>query len=159
MLPTHWEAVKTIYEAGIATGQATFQESAPPWAAWDKAHLAKPRLVATEGPDVLAWAALTPVSDRCVYAGVAEVSVYVAEKARGRGIGKQLLQALITASEAENIWTLQAGIFPENLASVRLHLLCGFRVIGTREKIGQMKGHWRDTLILERRSRIVGLAQ
>ncbi len=156
MLPTHWEAVKTIYEEGIATGDATFQTSAPPWEEWDAAHLQAARLVAVENDTVLGWAALTPVSGRCVYAGVAEVSVYVSAGARGRGLGKQLLNALVTASEAAGLWTLQAGIFPENAASIAIHKACGFRVAGTREKIGKMYGLWRDTVLLERRSKVAG---
>jgi L-amino acid N-acyltransferase YncA len=156
MLPTNWEAVKTIYEEGIATGHATFQTSAPAWDEWDAAHLPTARLVAIEKDTVLGWAALTPVSGRCVYAGVAEVSVYVSIAARGRGLGKQLLNALVAASEAAGLWTLQAGIFPENKASIAIHKACGFRVLGTRERIGQMNGVWRDTILLERRSNIVG---
>jgi L-amino acid N-acyltransferase YncA len=156
MLPTHWEAVKTIYEEGIATGNATFQTSAPGWEEWDAAHLPTARLVAVENDTVLGWAALTPVSGRCVYAGVAEVSVYVSAAARGKGLGKQLLNALVTASEAAGLWTLQAGIFPENAASIAIHEACGFRVLGTREKIGKMHGQWRDTVLLEKRSKVTG---
>jgi len=156
MLPEHWPSVKKIYEEGIATGNATFQTTAPEWEEWDAAHVKNSRLVAVENDEVLGWAALTAVSGRCVYAGVGEISVYVAAAARGKGIGKKLLQALIAASEKNNFWTLQAGIFPENEASVKIHEDCGFRIIGKREKIGQMKGLWRDTLLLERRSTIVG---
>jgi L-amino acid N-acyltransferase YncA len=156
MLPTHWPAVKTIYEEGIATGHATFQTSAPGWEEWDAAHLPEARLVAVENDTILGWAALTPVSGRCVYAGVAEVSVYVSAAARGKGLGKQLLNALVAASEAAGLWTLQAGIFPENAASIAIHEACGFRVLGTREKIGKMPGQWRDTVLLERRSKVVG---
>ncbi len=156
LLPQHWPAVKTIYEEGIATGHATFQTSAPAWDEWDAAHLPTARLVAAENDTVLGWAALTPVSGRCVYAGVAEVSVYVNTTARGRGLGKQLLTALVAASEAAGLWTLQAGIFPENKASIAIHKACGFRVLGTRERIGQMNGVWRDTVLLERRSEVVG---
>ncbi len=157
MLPDHWPAVKAIYEDGLATGNASFQTSAPSWEEWDAAHLKHSRLVALEGNTILGWAALTPVSGRCVYAGVAEVSVYIHSASRGHGIGKTLLQALITESEKNGIWTLQAGIFPENSASVKLHEKCGFRVIGIREKIGQMHGVWRDTVLLERRSTEVGI--
>ncbi len=157
LLPQHWEAVKKIYEEGIATGNATFQTSAPSWEEWDAAHSAKPRLVAVENNEVLGWAAITPVSGRCVYAGVAEVSVYVSAAARGKGVGKQLLNALIEQSETQNFWTLQAGIFPENIASIALHHSLGFRTIGTREKIGKMKGIWRDTVLLERRSDKTGI--
>ncbi len=157
MLPNHWPAVKAIYEDGLATGNASFQTGAPSWEEWDAAHLEHSRLVALEGNTVLGWAALTPVSGRCVYAGVAEVSVYIDPASRGKGVGKALLQALITESEKKGLWTLQAGIFPENTASVHLHEKCGFRVIGTREKIGQVHGVWRDTVLLERRSTEVGI--
>ncbi|MES2006239.1 MAG: N-acetyltransferase family protein [Bacteroidota bacterium] len=157
LLPTHWEAVKKIYEEGIATGNATFQTTAPSWEEWDTAHVSAPRLVAIENNTVLGWAAITPVSGRCVYAGVCEISVYVSAATRGKGIGKQLLQSLIEASEKENYWTLQAGIFPENTASIRLHESCGFRIIGKREKIGKMNGVWRDTILLERRSTLTGI--
>lgn len=157
MMAGHWPAVKAIYESGIATGNATFQTGAPAWEEWDAAHIPYCRLVAIENEEVLAWAALTPVSGRCVYAGVAEVSVYVASAARGKGLGRQLLASLISESEQHNFWTLQAGIFPENEASVRLHEACGFRIVGRREKIGQMHGVWRDTLLLERRSTAVGV--
>jgi L-amino acid N-acyltransferase YncA len=156
LLPHHWPAVKAIYEAGIATGQATFETKAPDWEQWDAAHLAACRLVAVEGTDVLGWAALTPVSGRCVYAGVGEVSVYVSPEVRGKGVGTQLLRALVAASEAEGLWTLQAGIFPENVASIRLHEANGFRALGTRERIGKMNGAWRSTVLLERRSSVVG---
>jgi phosphinothricin acetyltransferase len=152
MLPAHWNAVKEIYEEGITTGHATFQTEAPGWEEWDKAHSAKPRLVAIENDTILGWAAITPVSGRCVYAGVGEVSVYVSANARGKGIGKQLLLALIDQSEKENFWTLQAGIFPENAASIAIHKACGFRIVGTRERIGKMNNTWRDTVLLERRS-------
>lgn len=152
LLPQHWEAVKTIYEDGIATGNASFQTSAPSREEWNNDHILHSRFVAVENGAVLGWAALTPVSRRCVYAGVAEVSVYVSPESQGKGVGKALLNALIEASEANGLWTLQAGIFPENKASVRLHESCGFRIIGAREKIGKMHGVWRDTLLLERRS-------
>jgi phosphinothricin acetyltransferase len=152
----HWQAVRAIYEEGIATGDATFERSAPPWPAWDTAHLPFARLVAEDGDAVLGWAALSRVSDRCAYAGVAEVSVYVKGAARRRGVGAALLEALVRESEANGIWTLTAGIFPENTASVRLHERAGFRVVGTRERIGKLDGRWRDALILERRSRVVG---
>jgi phosphinothricin acetyltransferase len=156
--PADWEAVRAIYLAGIATGNATFEQSAPEWAAWDAGHLAQPRLAARAADDaVLGWAALSPVSGRCVYAGVAEVSVYIAEGARGQGVGRALLQQLVADSEAAGIWTLQAGIFPENTASVTLHQYCGFRIVGRRERLGQMQGVWRDVLLLERRSAIAGV--
>ncbi|GGB21052.1 GNAT family N-acetyltransferase [Puia dinghuensis] len=157
LLPAHWSAVKTIYEAGLATGNASFQTSAPSWEDWDTAHLAHSRLVALDGDVVAGWAALTPVSGRCVYAGVAEVSIYVDDSYRGQGVGKALLQALITESEARGIWTLQAGIFPENTASLRLHEWAGFRRVGVREKIGKIGDRWRDTVLLEKRSKTVGL--
>jgi phosphinothricin acetyltransferase len=157
MTAGEWSAVRAIYLEGIATGNATFEKSAPEWQKWDDGHLAKCRLVARSGNDVLGWAALSPVSGRCVYAGVAEVSVYVAERTRGRGIGQRLLAALVEASEREGIWTLQAGIFPENVHSIAIHKHCGFRILGTREKIGCMDGRWRDVVLMERRSRIAGV--
>ena len=157
MQPTDWRQVKSIYEEGIKTGNATFEQQAPEWEAWDIGHLKNGRIVAIEDNKVIGWAALTPVSGRCVYAGVAEVSVYVHPATRGKGVGKQLLHRLVEESEADNLWTLQAGIFPENAASVKIHEDCGFRVIGKRERIGKMNGVWRDTLLLERRSNKVGL--
>jgi L-amino acid N-acyltransferase YncA len=158
MLPFDWEQVREIYVQGIATGLATFEQSAPAWPAWHAARLPAPRLVARNDDGSLAgWAALSPVSSRCVYGGVAEVSVYVAEDQRGRGVGLALLSALIEQSEAAGLWTLQAGIFPENTASVALHHRCGFRTVGCREKLGQLDGVWRDVLLLERRSHIVGV--
>ena len=157
LLPEHWEQVKSIYESGIATGNATFQTSAPDWEEWNQSHIQNCRLVAIENGRVLGWAALTPVSGRCVYAGVAEVSVYVHEDARAKGVGDSLLKALIEASEAANFWTLQAGIFPENTASLHVHEKNGFRKVGFREKIGKMKEVWRDTILLERRSTKTGL--
>lgn len=147
-----WPAVQAIYLEGIATGNATFETSAPQWEIWDVGHLKSCRLVARLEGEIVGWAALSPVSGRCVYAGVAEVSVYVAEKGRGRGVGGALLKALVEASEREGIWTLQAGIFPENQASIAIHLRCGFREVGRRERIGKMSGRWRDVLLLERRS-------
>lgn len=156
MRPEDWPAVSTIYREGIAAGDATFETEVPPWEQWDRVHLGICRLVARWGSEVVGWAALTPVSGRCVYAGVAEVSVYVDEALRGRGIGVQLLRALVRSSELEGIWTLQAGIFPENEASVRMHERCGFRLVGRRERLGKVNGRWRDVLLLERRSRVVG---
>ncbi|GAB3841333.1 GNAT family N-acetyltransferase [Hymenobacter jeollabukensis] len=154
----HWPEVRAIYEAGIATGNATFTTEAPSWDEWHRGHLTHSRLVALDEAtgQVLGWAALSPVSGRCVYGGVAEVSVYVAAEARGQGLGRALLLALITASEAQGMWTLQAGIFPENEPSVRLHEAAGFRLVGRRERIGRMGSRWRDTLLLERRSAVVG---
>jgi len=157
MRPEHWPSVKAIYEAGLSTGNASFQTSAPSWEEWDKSHLAHSRLVALDGDAVAGWAALTPVSGRCVYAGVAEVSVYIDASCRGKGVGKTLLQSLVSHSEQNGIWTLQAGIFPENTASIRLHESVGFRQIGIREKIGKMGDRWRDTVLLEKRSETVGL--
>lgn len=156
MLPGHWEAVKQIYEEGIATGHATFQTEAPAWPDWDAGHIAGCRFVALEGNEVLGWAALTPVSGRCVYAGVAEVSVYVGAKARGKSIGSLLLQKLIEESEKNGFWTLQSGIFPENKASIAIHEKNGFRIVGYREKIGKMGTVWRDNVFMERRSAVVG---
>jgi L-amino acid N-acyltransferase YncA len=157
MTAADWPTVRTIYEQGVATGHATFQTVAPAWDAWDAAHLPSCRLVARLDGRVIGWAALSPVSSRAVYAGVAEVSVYVAADARGRGVGRALLQALVTTSEDDGRWTLQAGIFPENVASVHLHEQCGFRVVGRRERIGALAGVWRDVLLLERRSALVGV--
>lgn len=157
LTPGHWDAVRAIYLEGIATGNATFQQTAPDWSEWHKSHLPTCRIVALRNNEVLGWAALSPVSGRCVYAGVAEVSVYVAQSARGTGIGSALLTDLITASEAENIWTLQAGIFPENIASIHLHTNAGFRIVGTRERLGSMNACWRDVVLLERRSAAAGM--
>ena len=155
MRPEDWPAVRAIYEAGIATGDATFETAAPSWEAWDAAHLAAHRLVASECDRVLGWAALAAVSDRCAYAGVGEDSVYVAPEAHGRGVGRLLLGALVSGAEQAGIWTVQTGIFPENQASVRLHQACGFRVVGVRERLGQLHGRWRDVLLLERRSPLI----
>lgn len=157
MRPDDWPAVEAIYREGIATGLATFETETPSWGRWDAAHRPDCRLVARDGDRVLGWAALSPVSDRCVYAGVAENSIYIAAAARGQGIGKVLLRALIEASEAAGIWTLQTGIFPENAASLALHRSCGFRIVGIRERIGQLHGVWKDVVFLERRSRVVGI--
>ena len=156
MLAADWPAVREIYLEGIATRQATFETQAPSWAAWDASHSAFARLVAREGETVVGWAALSPVSARQAYAGVAEVSVYVAKSQRGAGLGRQLLEALIDASEANGIWSLQAVMFPENAGSVALHRHCGFREVGRRERIGELDGVWRDTILLERRSPKIG---
>jgi L-amino acid N-acyltransferase YncA len=153
-----WTDVAEIYGQGIRTGNATFQQEIPAWDEWNNGHLKKCRIVAVQKNDIVGWAALSPVSGRCVYAGVAEVSIYVAEHLRGQKIGAHLLEALIAESEKEGIWTLQAGIFPENTSSIKIHTALGFREVGYREKIGKMKGVWRDTLLLERRSAIVGTA-
>jgi L-amino acid N-acyltransferase YncA len=157
LTPDDWTAVRSIYLEGIATGHATFEKTAPEWDDWDARHLRSCRIVARSAREVFGWAALTPVSGRCVYAGVAEVSIYVAERARGRGIGLELISALVKASETQGVWTLQAGIFPENQASIALHKRAGFRIVGTRERLGQMDGRWRDVMLMERRSRIAGL--
>jgi L-amino acid N-acyltransferase YncA len=159
MTTDHAEAVLTIYQAGLDTGEASFETTAPPWPQWDSAHLPDHRFVAVDPTGtgtVLGFAALSKVSDRRVYAGVAEVSVYVAPGARGRGVGIALLARLVAATEAAGIWTLQTGIFPENAASIALHQAAGFRVVGRRERLGQHHGRWRDVLLLERRSTIAG---
>ena len=166
MPPDLWPAVREIYREGIATGNATFETEVPDWEKWDSSHRKDCRLVALEpraerilevlipleGVHVLGWAALSPVSSRRVYNGAAEVSVYVAAAARGRGVGKALLQLLVQQSEANGLWTLQAGIFPENAASISLHRLCGFREVGVRRRIGTLGDTWRDVLLMERRS-------
>ena len=157
LLPEHWPAVKTIYEEGIKTGNATFEKQSVGWETWTSSHLAHSRIVAKVDNEIAGWAVLTVVSGRCVYAGVGEVSVYVAEKFRGQKIGNALLQELIKQSEQNNIWTLQAGIFPENKGSIKIHETNGFRNVGYREKIGQMNGIWRDTILMERRSSVVGI--
>jgi len=154
--PDDWPAVEAIYREGIATGMATFETETLPWEQWDAAHRPDCRLVARDGNRVLGWSVLSPVSDRCAYAGVAENSIYIAAAARGQGIGKRLLGVLVEASEAAGIWTLQTGIFPENAASLALHQACGFRIVGTRERVGQLHGVWKDVVFLERRSRVVG---
>jgi L-amino acid N-acyltransferase YncA len=148
--------VKLIYEQGIATKNATFETTAPDWEEWNKKYIENCRFVAVSNGKVVGWAALSAVSGRCVYAGVCEVSVYIHEDHKGKGIGKKMLNALITASEQNSIWTLQSGIFPENAVSIKLHLDLGFREVGRREKIGKMDGIWRDTVLLERRSGVIG---
>ena len=153
--PDDWPAVREIYEAGIATGDATFETAAPGWQVWDATHLADHRLVARDGGRVVGWTALAPVSDRCAYAGVAEDSIYVAPDLQGRGVGRALLSAVVASAEQGGIWTVQTGIFPENQASVRLHQACGFRVVGLRERLGRLQGRWRDVLLLERRSPVI----
>jgi phosphinothricin acetyltransferase len=150
-----WPEVAQIYEDGIATGVASFETAAPSWEAWDAAH-SDIRVVAELDGRVAGWCALSPVSDRCCYRGVAEESVYVASWAQGRGVGRALLEHVIEESEAEGIWTLQAGVFPENKPSLRLHLGCGFRLVGVRERLGEAGGVWRDVLLLERRSEVTG---
>lgn len=156
LLPKHWLEVAKIYEQGIATGNATFQTHAPEWEHWDQSHAAQVRLVAVNNENVSGWAAISTVSNRPVYSGVGEVSVYIDPAFQGRGVGKLLLEQLIALSEQHGFWTLQAGIFPENTASLKLHASLGFRIIGRREKIGKMNNVWRDTVLLERRSSVVG---
>ncbi len=155
MTADDWKNVSEIYRQGIETGNATFQQEIPTYTDWDNGHLKNCRIVAIKDNEVAGWAALTPVSGRCVYAGVAEVSVYVADKNRGH----KLLEKLIIESENEKLWTLQAGIFPENIASLKIHEALGFRKIGHRERIGQMNGIWRDIILLERRSKLIGIGQ
>jgi L-amino acid N-acyltransferase YncA len=156
MTAEDWNAVANIYNEGIATGNATFQQKAPTWEEWDADHIKNCRLVLAINNEIAGWAALTAISERCVYAGVAEVSVYVSELHRGKKIGSQLLEQLISESETERLWTLQAGIFPENIGSIKIHEKLGFRKVGYREKIGKMNGVWRDTVLLERRSAVIG---
>jgi len=157
MTPADWPAVSRIYAEGIATGHATFETEVPDWLSWDQGHHQECRLVVDSQGDVIAWAALSPVSRRNVYRGVAEHSIYVDPGSRGRGVGKLLLRALIASSEDAGFWTLQTSIFPENEASIALHTREGFRIIGRRESVAQHHGMWRDTVLMERRSAIVGL--
>lgn len=156
LLETHWPAVRTIYEAGIASGMATFETAVPEWEAWDTAHRPDCRIVALRGEQVVGWAALTPTSRRHAYRGVAEISVYVAPDARHQGVGHALLRSMVACSEGNEVWMLQATIFPENEASLALHQSAGFRVVGRRERIACLHGRWRDTLLLERRSSLTG---
>lgn len=152
-----WNSVASIYKQGIATGFATFETNVPDFETWDSAHLKTCRIVAIQGDEIVGWAALSPVSGRCVYGGVGEVSVYIAANARGLGVGKRLMEQLILESEKEGLWTLQSGIFPENEASIQLHNKMGFRYIGKREKIGRtVEGIWRDNVLFERRSSVIG---
>jgi phosphinothricin acetyltransferase len=157
MLPADWRAVSGIYAEGLARGNATFDTSIPEWPAWDAGHLAAPRLVARMDDRVVGWAALGPVSSRACYRGVAEVSIYVAEAAQGRGVGRMLMDALILASEAAGMWTLHSSIHADNPTSVALHLRAGFRVVGRRERIARRADGWADTIIMERRSDVVGI--
>jgi phosphinothricin acetyltransferase len=157
MHPKDWPAVSQIYKEGITTGYATFEKEVPTYENWNKAHIKECRLIACEEDTTMGWAALSPVSSRCVYGGVAEVSVYVSNDHRGKGIGKHLLLSLIDASEKAGYWTIQAGIFPENKASTIIHEQCGFRLIGRRERVGKLDGIWKDNLIFERRSTSVGI--
>jgi len=156
MRPEDYPLVSAIYREGIDTGDATFETEVPAWSDWDASHLPRCRLVARRGAELLGWAALGPVSERRAYAGVAEVSVYVGKAHRGAGVGKALLAALVAESERFGIWTLQAGIFPENEASLALHCAAGFRQVGKREKLGRVRDRWRDVTLLERRSLTVG---
>lgn len=158
MLEPDWAQVAKIYSEGIETGFATFETKVPDYASWDKAHITSCRLVAESENEILGWAALSPVSSRCVYGGVAEVSVYIGKNARGKGVGKALMEKLITESENAGYWTLQSGIFPENQASIKLHEKVGFRFLGKRERVGKTNtGDWKDNLLFERRSKIVGV--
>ena len=153
--PGDWPEVAEIFEAGIRTRSATFETVVPAWEEWDPAHLPGHRLVAVEEGAVVGWAALAPASTRACYAGVAEASVYVARERQGRGVGRALLERLVRDAEAAGLWTIQTSVFPENRASLALHLRCGFRVVGVRERIARLDGVWRDTLLLERRDRAV----
>lgn len=157
MRPTDWPDVARVYGDGIATGIATFETGVPDWETWDRAHVSNCRVVAEIEEALVGWAALSPTSAREVYRGVAEASVYVASAARGQGVGSAVLGELVSCSEREGYWTLQAGIFPENEASIRIHQRHGFRVVGTRRRIGASNGRWRDVLLLERRSETVGV--
>jgi L-amino acid N-acyltransferase YncA len=157
----HWPEVERIYRAGIATGHATFESEPPTWESFDASRLPAHRLVAVDGDAVLGWAAASAVSDRCVYAGVVEHSVYVDPAAQGRGTGRLLLDALAASTEAAGVWTIQSGIFPENAASLAVHAAAGFRVVGVRERVGRMtygalSGRWRDVVTVERRSPVIG---
>jgi phosphinothricin acetyltransferase len=151
----HWPDAARIYAEGIATGNATFETDVPPFERWDTGHLPEHRFVAVRDGDVVGWAAVSPVSDRCVYGGVVENSVYVDERARGTGVGRALLEHLIRSTESAGIWTIQTGIFPENVASIALHERVGFEVVGRRKRLGRLNGVWRDVLLLERRSEVV----
>jgi L-amino acid N-acyltransferase YncA len=157
LLPADWPSVRAIYLEGIATGNATFESEAPEWPEWDSKHLKDARLVAEMDGKVVGWAALSPVSSRCVYSGVAELSIYIASAMRGKGVGKALMDAVVAESEAGGYWTLRSGIFPENKASLALHQKSGFRILGTQERIGKMDGRWRDVVLMERRSTVIGM--
>jgi L-amino acid N-acyltransferase YncA len=156
LVPLDWPEVARIFEEGIRSGNATFELEAPAWEAWDAAH-SEIRVVAELEGRVVGWAALSPKSERHCYRGVAESSVYVEEAGQGRGVGRALMDEVIARAEAAGLWTLEAGIFPENKASLRLHLGCGFRLVGVRERLGEANGEFRDVLLLERRSEVVGL--
>lgn len=159
MTQLDWQQVSHIYFEGIKTGKATFQSEVPTWEDWNNAHITPCRLVVRSDDDILGWAALSPTSSRCVYAGVAEVSIYIAVKYRGQGLGKVLLEDLIKLSEENGFWTLQSGIIRENTSSIVLHEKCGFRELGIREKVGKMNnGKWHDVVLMERRSKVVGIS-
>lgn len=153
----HYPNISRIYKEGIETGHATFETTVPEWEDWDKSKLKHSRLAAIVDDTVVGWAALSPVSNRCVYEGVAEVSIYISNMHKGKGIGTALISKLIDDSEANGIWTLQSGMFPENEATVALHQRFGFRLVGYREKIGKLGKTWRDTIIMERRSKTIGI--
>ncbi|TDT46663.1 phosphinothricin acetyltransferase [Maribacter spongiicola] len=157
MLPTDWEFVANIYKEGIDTGMATFETKVPTYEAWDKAHMSTCRFVAESNTEIMGWVALSPVSNRCVYGGVAEISVYISKKSRGKGLGRSLLEHVISASEQEGIWTLQSGIFPTNYSSIKVHEATGFRMIGKRERVGKLHGKWIDNVLFEKRSSVVGI--
>ena len=152
-----WKDVRAIYIEGIATKNATFEQNAPNWEDWNRNHLSIGRFVARENNQIIGWAALSPISKRSVYSGVVEVSIYISDHAKGRGVGKRLLNRLVEASEKAGIWTLQGGIFPENEASIAIHKACGFRIVGVRERVGKMDGVWRNVVLMERRSKNVGI--
>jgi L-amino acid N-acyltransferase YncA len=154
MTSQDWQSVSVIYAEGIATRNATFETEVPTWEIWDTGHLTVGRFVAVKDGEISGWTALSGYSSRQVYRGVAQVSVYIAEQARGQGIGKFLLKFLVEESERAGFWTLQSGIFPENTASLALHAKCGFRQVGYRERIGQLDSIWRDVILLERRSHL-----
>jgi L-amino acid N-acyltransferase YncA len=155
LLPQHWPEVARIYAEGIATGNATFETGVPTWEDWDSAHLPEHRFVALSDNRVVGWVTVAPVSERCVYGGVVEGSVYVAASTRGLGIGRLLLDQLIESTETAGVWTIQAGMFPENTASINLHERAGFEIVGRRRRLGKLKGEWRDVLLMERRSELV----
>ncbi len=156
MLKEDWQMVANIYKEGIDTQLATFETNVPSYTDWDISHLKIGRFVAVTNEKILGWAALSPVSGRCVYGGVAEISIYVGKESRGLGVGKLLMQNLILESEKQGLWTIQSGVFPENKASIALHKKMGFRCIGTRERIGKLHGVWKDNVLFERRSKLVG---
>ncbi|MDF0707792.1 GNAT family N-acetyltransferase [Flagellimonas okinawensis] len=157
MTSSDWDAVSNIYMEGIATGFATFETKVPSYEHWDKAHIDDCRLIAEDNGTIMGWAALSPVSSRCVYGGVGEVSVYISRNSRGKGVGQALMQHLIQESEKAGFWTIQSGIFPENRASIKLHEKVGFRYIGKRERVGKINGVWKDNLLFEKRSDKVGV--